>query len=395
MKVLQIGPVPPECGGTAIGGVASHVWGLSRALADAGHDVAILADNVAPTVPRRTVRDGVEIDAAGHRLSPAPPVDVVGALRSTGGHRVVRAVDSAKVLDCRQVMHSLRPDVVHVHGVDDRAVLARLAAGGRYPVVASVHSSHFIDFDDVPDRTTRCALVRSNLEGVDGLIFVSHFVLDRHHALFPNVIHDRPVHVIHNPADASHFAPLPRDDARRRLGATSTVPLLLFVGQYIPRKRAALLIDAAVLLARDGAAFAVRLVGAGPEENALRELIDRRGLDDRVSVCGAVPQLVLPDYYSAADLLVHPSAMEGFALACVEAMLCGCPVVGSAASLRELIVSDELGVLVPSPTAAGLATALLDAMSTAWDRSAIRRHAEHFGWERRVGDFVRCYEEVA
>jgi hypothetical protein len=45
MKILQIGPIPPEFGGGTRGGVATHVWDLSTHLAARNHQVAVLADN--------------------------------------------------------------------------------------------------------------------------------------------------------------------------------------------------------------------------------------------------------------------------------------------------------------------------------------------------------------
>ena len=61
MKILQVGPIPPEIGGKTVGGVATHVWDLSRHLAKRGHEVAVLADNFLNTPAIPIIKDGVKV----------------------------------------------------------------------------------------------------------------------------------------------------------------------------------------------------------------------------------------------------------------------------------------------------------------------------------------------
>jgi glycosyltransferase involved in cell wall biosynthesis len=97
-------------------------------------------------------------------------------------------------------------------------------------------------------------------------------------------------------------------------------------------------------------------VGAGEEENSLKEEVKNAGLQDVIHFLGAradVPEL-LPQF----DLFVQPSVMEGFGLAALEAMMAGVPVVASAVGgLLEVIEDGQNGVLVPAkdPEALGKA----------------------------------------
>ena len=61
MKILQVGSIPPELGGTTRGGVANHIWELSENLAKRGHEVAILADNLPCEKTLPEVEKGVRI----------------------------------------------------------------------------------------------------------------------------------------------------------------------------------------------------------------------------------------------------------------------------------------------------------------------------------------------
>jgi glycosyltransferase involved in cell wall biosynthesis len=61
---------------------------------------------------------------------------------------------------------------------------------------------------------------------------------------------------------------------------------------------------------------------------------------------GAVPYSYMPKVYQDADILLFPTAREGFGLAAAEAMACGLPVVATnCSSLPELIVDGKGGYL--------------------------------------------------
>ena len=88
------------------------------------------------------------------------------------------------------------------------------------------------------------------------------------------------------------------------------------------------------------------LVGAGPEETALRRLADDLGLC-HVVFAGAQSSRDLVKYYTAADVLVLPSLVDVWGLVVNEAMACGLPVLGSkyAGASQQLIQDETIGEL--------------------------------------------------
>jgi glycosyltransferase involved in cell wall biosynthesis len=81
------------------------------------------------------------------------------------------------------------------------------------------------------------------------------------------------------------------------------------------------------------------------------------GGDARVRYLGEIPDADLPAYFGALACMVSPSSYEGFGLTFIEAMACGCPVVGFANSSIPEVVGDA-GVLVAREEAQPLADAI-------------------------------------
>ena len=85
-------------------------------------------------------------------------------------------------------------------------------------------------------------------------------------------------------------------------------------------------------IARPGVEVRLTLAGDGPERGKIRELIDREGLAQRVSLPGAVPHREVARLMAGADLLVMPSLIvpsgdrDGIPNVILEALLCEVPV---------------------------------------------------------------------
>lgn len=100
----------------------------------------------------------------------------------------------------------------------------------------------------------------------------------------------------------------------------------VFAGRLVPLKRVDWLINALAELA--GPAVELWIVGAGPEEPALRRQA-ARVLGDRVRWLGQLPLTDVPAVLAQADCLVLPSVHDGWGAVVSEALMVGTPVVCS------------------------------------------------------------------
>ena len=136
-------------------------------------------------------------------------------------------------------------------------------------------------------------------------------------------------------------------------------PVVLSVARMYPRKRLSDLLRAAVHL-RDRVPNArIRIVGRGPEWDALVRLHAELGLEETVALLGDVSLGQLAEEYMSADVFCLPSVQEGFGIVFLEAMAARLPVVACRAGAIPEVVADAVtGVLVPPRDPVALADAL-------------------------------------
>jgi glycosyltransferase involved in cell wall biosynthesis len=162
------------------------------------------------------------------------------------------------------------------------------------------------------------------------------------------------VHLVPHGVDLERFAPQPFPETR---------PLqLLAVGRLVEKKGFHILIDAA---ARLRVPFQLDIVGEGPEERRLTELIRAHGLGSKIRLCGPKTHDDLPEAYSRAHVLVAPSVVDragdrdGLPNVVLEAMACGRPVIASdVAALGSAVVHEQTGLLTAPGNFESLASAI-------------------------------------
>jgi teichuronic acid biosynthesis glycosyltransferase TuaC len=200
------------------------------------------------------------------------------------------------------------------------------------------------------------------------------------------------LHVFRNGVDLQRFSPIPRNEARARLGWKDVGDtVLMSVGWLIERKGHDIAIRALAQMPK------VRLVivGTGIERQSLEGLAQAEGVADRVFFAGQVPNSDLQWWYSAADALVLCSSREGWANVLLEAMACGTPVVATNIwGTPEVVASPSVGRLMADRTPRALADAVSDLFRHYPDRNAVRRYAEGFSWRATTDAQIGLFRKI-
>ena len=185
----------------------------------------------------------------------------------------------------------------------------------------------------------------------------------------------------------------------RRYGLENKL-VVLFLGGLKPRKNLFELLDIWKDVTRERSEARLVVAGSGPLRGRLERYAAKLGMAGAVIFAGYVPEREKADYYNLADLLLFPSAMEGFGLTVAEAMSCELPVVVSdRGSLPELVVDGEGGFLCDPARREGFVQKVLLLLSDPMLRrkfgSANRQRVDRlFRWEHCAAATARVYEEV-
>lgn len=330
--------------------------------------------------------------AAGLRVAVACPPDtpLAEAVRAEGaglsdwragrdpGPRLVR-----ETRDLARVIRTVDPALVHAHSAK-AGLCARLALRGRVPTVYQPHAWSFEAVDGAVGALAR----RWEVWGArwtHRIVCVSD--AERRTGEAAGV--RAPWSVIHNGVDVARFgATAPPEDS-------ADGPTVVCVGRLCRQKGQDVLLAAwPAVLERVPTARLV-LVGDGPDAERLRA-----AAPPSVRFTGNIDDTA--PWYRAADLVVLPSRWEGMALAPLEAMASGRPVVVSDVdgARESLPPGHEPLCLVPPEDPAALAAAVGRLLGRPEQRRTLGREAhEHvlsrFDVRRTGAAVADVYRELA
>ncbi|MEV5611045.1 glycosyltransferase [Streptomyces sp. NPDC052225] len=212
-----------------------------------------------------------------------------------------------------EVVSLVRPDVVHAHSAK-AGLVARLVVRGRVPTVFQPHAWSFEAVGGAEAWLARM-WERHGARWASRLLCVSR--AEQRTGTSHGVEGDW--RIVPNGVDLERFRPAsPSERSLSRPDAAG--PLVVCVGRLCRQKGQDVLIEAWRTVATEVPRARLVLVGGGPDAARLKA-----AAPPSVSFTGPVQDPV--PWYRAADLVVLPSRWEGMALAPLEAMACGSPVL--------------------------------------------------------------------
>lgn len=214
------------------------------------------------------------------------------------------------------------------------------------------------------------------------------------------------VTVIPNSVDAESFARLPRGavDMRARYDLHGKC-VVGFVGSFFAWEGLRLLIESLPWMLARRPDMRILLVGAGADEAAIRQVVARLGLQERVIFAGQVPHTEVGAAYDAIDVLAYPRLPMRLTdmvtpLKPLEAMAMRKAFVASdVGGHRELVQDGVTGVLFRAGDRQALAEAILKVVDSDTIRErliaeGLRYVREERTWTRAVRGYAGVYAQL-
>ena len=186
----------------------------------------------------------------------------------------------------------------------------------------------------------------------------------------------------------------PRPRRVRQPVRPAGVPLAVALGRLHPNKAMDVLLKAAARIPD----LWIWIAGEGPDENDLRMLARKLGIEERVRFLGW--RTDRGALLKAADICVFPSRQEPFGNVVVEAWSYGVPLVTAASTGPAWLAHNgEDAVVVPVDDAEALANGITAVLSSRHLAQTLVEHgrnriASEFSEEIVIGQYIRMFEEV-
>jgi len=266
-------------------------------------------------------------------------------------------IDLAMLFRLRQMMREQKIAIVHTH-VFTANLWGRLAAILAGVPVLITHEHSTFTVENRYRRWIESGLMRRTHK----MIAVSENL--RRRLVSEGRLAPDAVMTIHNGLrlHSSRLNETRREQLRQELGLQKFAHLIGTVGRFEPRKNYPLLIAAMTMVLQRHPDTALLMIGAGPEEEKLRQQARDAGINEKVIFTGYRSDIA--DLLGVMSTFCLSSTTEGISMAILEALLGGVPVVATQVGGNPEIIPDrEYGVLVPSGDATALAAALSETLA--------------------------------
>ncbi len=362
MNILMISiDYPP-----APGGIAAHVYELTKALTRAGHRVAVVTRRRG-NEPERSAEDGWQV----HRV----PLRYLALIYGLQLRRFVG-----------KLLPEFRPDLIHIHGMGP----LEWYNIKEVPLVYTNHTSGYLKRIK-KGGWRRMAMLRRHFRKIDLFLAPSRELLHVPFAI------KAPRRFIANGVDAAKFAfnAEKRRTIRQDLGIGTDDIVAVITRRLVDKNGVIYLARATRFLNNPEIRFII--IGDGPERPAV-EAEFARNCGSRAIFLGNRSHGEIVDYYSAADFSILPSLLEATSISGLEAMAAGLPLVGTAVGgIPELIRAGVNGYLCRPADPDDLAdriNGLLTADFRAMGKNSRKMVEEQFDWQQIAGKTVDAYRLI-
>ncbi|WP_221565578.1 1,4-alpha-glucan branching protein domain-containing protein [Alkalihalobacillus sp. TS-13] len=318
-----------------VGGLARHVFDLSRTLVKQGHQVCVITCGV-EGYPEYEINQGVHV----YRVNGVQP-------QHDDFYHWAGSLNLAIAKLGVQLASQIPFDCIHAHDWIVSVAAKGLKQQLDIPLYTTIHATEHGRNKGIHNNQ-QAEIHHKEWELMyesEHIIVCSAYMEQELRAVFR--VPDDKITMIPNGVENSLIETKSQfENWKDRFGGPSCF-YVFSLGRMVPEKGYQTLIEAAALLKNKYPEIKFIIAGKGPMLEEYRRRVVHEGLSDQVHLVGFISDEQRNQYLQEADALIFPSHYEPFGIVALEGMAAGTPVIVSdTGGLSDIIQHGENGLKV-------------------------------------------------
>ena len=289
----------------------------------------------------------------------------------------VQAISLTYLLLVTEQRTGKKPDHMHAHFAHDPTLVAYLVH--RITGMPFSFTAHARDLYQVPKK-----ILNDRIRQANAVVTCCRANLEYLNQIAPS--QQSKFSLVYHGVNLREFQPASTPDT----SSVNEYPLILSVGRLVEKKGFYDLLQALLLVKKEGKPFCCHIYGDGPLSQPLREWIAEHDMTGEVVLQGDRVQRELISAFQNATLFVltpfqtTDGDRDGVPNVLLEAMAVGLPVITTeVAGIPEAVEHDQTGLLYPPHDVGGIASGIVELLDNPQKRkrlgqAASRKVAEQF-----------------
>ncbi len=298
------------------------------------------------------------------------------------------------IISIRKKILDVNPEILHIQYGPHLSII-NILLKNKYPIIFTIHSIYAIDEKMFEWVSISRYIYRKILSIVERMMILKSLT---------NIIVAAPpmrdilinktkakIYIIPNGIDLKYV----RDITSKSIGH----PCILYVGRLTKRKGVDILLKAIPMIKDLIPNILLYIIGEGPQDNELKEIVKDLNIDNNVKFLGFVSEEEKYSYYKHVDICIIPSIDEPFGIVLLEAMACGKPIVASNVGGIPFVVEDgKTGILVKPGDVDILAEKIIMLLQSEELREQMgmagKEKTANFSWQVIAEQTVKIYKDL-
>jgi 1,4-alpha-glucan branching enzyme len=318
-----------------VGGLARHVFDLTKELSKTGHEVYVLTTFI-------------EGQPAYEQLNGVHVFRVKG-LRSNADNffQWVFSLNLALAEQGMKLSRVLDFDVIHAHDWLVGPASLQLRKELNIPLIATIHATEHGRNDGIHTPLQKEIHLKESelVNGADGIIVCSEYM--KHEVIRVFETEPRKIFVVPNGVDPEMLMIEKEENKVLKNLIKESDRLILSMGRIVREKGFETLIESAPKILQYHPSVKFIIAGQGPMLEQYKKMVYTKKLESAVYFIGFVGDADRNELLKKSEIFVIPSLYEPFGIVTLEAMVCAKPVVASfTGGLKEILEHNKTGLLM-------------------------------------------------